>query len=809
MATPTTPRRPASGLAGKTFRMDIQGLRALAVGLVLVFHVWPSALPGGYVGVDVFFVISGYLITGILLRQATGGKIDFLAFYARRARRLLPAATATMLAVAVASFLWMPAIHWHDTAQDVIASAFYVMNWWLAGTAGDYFASDAAASPLQHFWSLAIEEQFYLIWPAMIAGLVAMARHFGWDLVRTLVAGIAVVVAASLAHSIIATVDDRAWAYFATTTRAWELAIGALLAIAAPAQRSWWNAVLGVVGLAMIVTAAAFFDATSPFPGWIAALPVLGTAAVIHSGGAGGTHSFVHRALGSAVPRYLGGTSYSLYLWHWPLIIFAGFWTGSQPGLYSGLLLIVGAIVLADLSKRFLEDPIYKAHQPGASSRSGIYLGVGCLGAAAAAGFALLVLPGAGGPAVNADTAARYPGAAILARGYNHDHTPGLASIRQDIPADYRKCHGSTRAVEITPCPPLGPSDATVDVAVVGDSHAGQWIPALAELANKAGLRIHIHTKSSCPFTLAEVMSRGEVYEECSRWNRNLMEVLRATRPAIVVSSASSVYRGRDDEGRTGAEAIAAGQQALWRELESLGAQVVVIRDTPRPARVGVDPAECLAQRDSRPADCSLVRAEIVVPESEDPNVLGARALPSVHLVDLTDYICSAAACDPIVGNVVVWRDNNHLTASYAMTLAPALYANLGPLFSRPVRPASADPIASKSNSPQSSISGVLRCGPSGDHPPFERRMDITVSEDNLHARRGDWRQREGGFEVWHGKIASNGQVSVTGQYREGPPDIKAVELNGSLRNGTVALSGRRGPRECRFTTAADLAETG
>lgn len=798
MAILTSPKRPASGLAGRAFRMDIQGLRALAVGLVLVFHVWPSALPGGYVGVDVFFVISGYLITGILLRQATGGQVDFLAFYARRARRLLPAATATMLAVVVASFLWMPPIHWHETAQDVIASAFYVMNWWLATAAGDYFASDAAASPLQHFWSLAIEEQFYLIWPAIIAGLVALARSCGWNVVRTLGIGVALVVAASLLHSILATLDDRAWAYFATTTRAWELAIGALLAIAAPTQKTWWSAVLGAAGLAMIVMAAAFFDATSPFPGWIAALPVLGTAAVIHSGGVGGTNSFVHRALGSAVPRYLGGTSYSLYLWHWPLIIFAKVWTGSPPEFYSGVLLIVGSIVLADLSKRFVEDPIYKAHQPGTSSRSGIYLGAFCLVAAVAAGLALLVLPGAGSHAVEVDTAARYPGAATLSRDYDHDHTPALANIRQDIPADYRKCHGSTRAVEITPCPPLGPPDATVDVAVVGDSHAGQWIPALTELANRAGLKIHIYTKSSCPFTLAEVVSKGTVYEECSRWNRNLRELLHATRPAIVVSSASSVYQGHDGEGRTGAAAITSGQQILWRELENLGTRVVVIRDTPRPARVGIDPAECLAQRDTRPADCSLARTEIVIPESEDPNVLGAENLPFVHLIDLTDHICSAAACDPIVGNVVVWRDNNHLTATYARTLAGALNEALEPILKNTVA-ASADPTASAERSKQTSARGTLRCGSTGRHAPFERSVDLEVSGEGIVMRRGDWRLRERNYELWRGETSPDGATVISGHYREGGPSIKRVKLHGHKHDGRIDLAGRRGPRECRL----------
>src|SRR5690554_6404718 len=267
MSTHNVPRQPASGLAGKTFRPDIHGLRAIAVGLVLVFHIWPSALPGGYVGVDVFFVISGYLITGILLRQAIGdGKLGFLAFYARRSRRLLPAATAAMLAVVAASFLWMPELHWHETAQDVIASASYVMNWWLAVSSGDCFASDAAVSPLQHYWSLAIEEQFYLFWPAIIAGLVAMARRFRWDLMRTLAVGMAVVVIASFVHSGMATADNRAWAYFATTTRAWELALGAMLAIMAPASKSWWKALLASAGLAAIVIAAVLFDGNSAFP---------------------------------------------------------------------------------------------------------------------------------------------------------------------------------------------------------------------------------------------------------------------------------------------------------------------------------------------------------------------------------------------------------------------------------------------------------------------------------------------------------------------------------------------------------------
>lgn len=795
--------QPASGLAGKSFRPDIQGLRALAVVLVLVFHIWPAALPGGYVGVDVFFVISGYLITGILLRQAVHkGEIGFLAFYARRARRLLPAATAVLVAVVIASFLWMPELHWHETAQDVLASALYAMNWWLAASAGDYFAADAAVSPLRHYWSLAIEEQFYLLWPAVVALLVGLARRFRWRMVPTLTGGILAVIIISFVHSGIATADHRAWAYFATTTRAWELAVGGLLALALPASGSRWNPAIAAAGLLAILIAAFLFDGNSAFPGWIAMLPVAGTAAVIYSGGATGANTFIHRLLGSAIPRYLGGTSYSLYLWHWPLIVFAAHVTGSQPGPYSGALLILASLVFADLSKRLIEDPIYRSNRHDVSPRNGLFIGATCVVAAALAGLALLVLPSAGGVSDDqAIVANKYPGAAVMSYGYVHDHTPSLAHIRRDIPQDYRKCHGSPRAVRINPCPPVGPADATIDIAVVGDSHAGQWTPALFDLAARIGARVHIYTKSSCPFTLAQILEKGSVYAECSQWNQNLLEVLRTTRPDIIFSSASSRYDARDGDGLSDASAIAAGQRVLWRELDAMGAQIVVMRDTPRPARVRVDPAQCLAQANARPADCSIARAKVVTPELEDPNLLSAQGASFVHTLDLTDHICNAAACDPVVGNVVVWRDNNHITATYAKTLAGALHQALLPILPGAGTDREAT-ITEATPGTSLAMEGMLDCGPSGQHAPFDRAISLTVSGTELHVLRGDWQQRNRGYEIWKGEMSADGHITVTGHYREGGPDIKKVELNGRKINGKIELTGRRGPRECRFVAA-------
>ena len=341
------------------FRPDLEGLRAVAVILVLLYHAQVPWVSGGYVGVDVFFVLSGFLITGLLARElAATGRVDLPAFYARRARRLLPAASVTLLVTMVASALVLPPLRVPDVAGDTVAAAFYVSNMRFAIQATDYLGSALPPSPVLHFWSLGVEEQFYLFWPALLlfaSGVAFRARRVS-DGLRRLAIILAITFVLSLAISLWLTDVAQPWAFFSLPARAWELALGALLALPAagrwvPARAAPW---LGWAGVVMVVLSGLVLDEATKFPGVAALLPTMGSALVIAAGlrAAGlspdaqataaspdaqadaspdaqadapprrNLRRFAVPAavLGLAPLRFFGRISYSLYLWHWPIL---------------------------------------------------------------------------------------------------------------------------------------------------------------------------------------------------------------------------------------------------------------------------------------------------------------------------------------------------------------------------------------------------------------------------------------------------------------------------------------------------------
>jgi peptidoglycan/LPS O-acetylase OafA/YrhL len=346
-------------------RLDIQALRAIAISTVVIFHIWAFALPGGYVGVDIFFVISGYLITGQLWREvAKSGKIAFANFWARRARRLLPASLLVILATTVACVLWVPSTLYLKFAQDATGAAFYVQNWVLAARATDYLANDGTESAFQHFWSLSVEEQYYVFWPVLMGIALAVGRF----VIRRKLAGVKAMVlvllglltASSLVYSIWATTNTRELAYFSTFTRAWEFAGGALLSVLARPDRAkaqnrnplWFYA-----GVALITYSLVSFNQFTPFPGFWALIPVLGAMLMLFGGES--QKRLMPRAVFRFAPiKFLGDISYSLYLWHWPIIIVAP-WLLKRPLVSAdGFAILALAILLAWVSKRFVEDPI-------------------------------------------------------------------------------------------------------------------------------------------------------------------------------------------------------------------------------------------------------------------------------------------------------------------------------------------------------------------------------------------------------------------------------------------------------------------
>ena len=420
------------------FRRDVEGLRAVAIGGVLVAHANLGFAAGGFCGVDVFYVISGFLITGILVRELEGrGSISLAAFYARRARRILPMAGLVIIVVLLISLVVFSPARRDLLSGDAVASSLYYVNWRFVAQSADYFGASSDLSPLQHYWSLAIEEQFYLVWPALLLGVTLWWRRRGRPSRRAIAGALTVIAVSSLAFSIVDTAAHPPQAYFSTFTRVWELALGGLLALApvAPLSRATSRAVAWA-GLAMIVAAFLLFDAATPFPGYLALLPTLGAVAVI-AAGARRPESPPLGVLEARPVRYVGRVSYSWYLWHWPAVIFATeLWGPLSPA--AGAAVIAASFVPAVVSHHLVELPLMNSRTLKRSPSRSLAFGAATM----AAGVATAGLVLAAQPDIETAPGGAVPGAAALARA------EGAAAERDGSAAQPDPCRrGSGAAV--------------------------------------------------------------------------------------------------------------------------------------------------------------------------------------------------------------------------------------------------------------------------------------------------------------------------------------------------------------------------
>ncbi|MDA2804164.1 acyltransferase family protein [Nocardiopsis suaedae] len=674
---PAPPTTAPTAPAPRRFFPEVQGLRALAVGLVVAYHIDKDLLPGGYIGVDVFFVISGFLITTLLLREAREkGRVSLSGFYIRRVRRILPAATAVLAVTGAAAVLLLPSAQLLDTAKQILASAAYVQNLLLARESVDYLAAGSAESPVQHFWSLAVEEQFYLVWPLLFIGWTALPGHL--RRARALLLGGGGVIAVSFAFSVWTTLNDPSPAYFLPQTRMWELAVGGVLAIVLTYRRlpERVRAGLGWAGLLAVIASAATYDDAVAFPGWAAALPVLGTAAVIAAGHTTGPLS-TYRLLSAAPARFVGDISYALYLWHWPLIVFTLAATGSHSlGLAGGLAVAAGSVLLAWATKVAVEDPV-RTGGLLKTGRSALAFAVAAVLAAATVsavqyGHVQAKRNVAFDPAVHvgpqalSDPAPEGDAAA--------DIYPSPVDALDDLPSVYDDdCQAMPGDRAADPCV-YGPEDADVQVAVVGDSHAAHWVPAVRGVAEEHGWRVSTFTKSSCPFT-AETVTRASdddrPYEECADWNEDVVDQLTGgVEPDLVFTSArSSAASAQAGGGEEGKRRIAEGMAEQWAAVEEAGGSVVAIADTPsQRARV----PECVELNPDDPSVCAKERDDAL--DEEDPQLMAAEMDGAgAKVVDLNDRLCTDDRCPAVVGNVLVYRDSHHLTATYSQMLAADL----------------------------------------------------------------------------------------------------------------------------------------
>jgi peptidoglycan/LPS O-acetylase OafA/YrhL len=679
----TTVRAADAPVRPDVARRDIQVLRAVAVVAVVVFHLWPAALPGGYVGVDVFFVVSGFLITSHLLRRPPTSARALGAFWARRVRRLLPASATVLSVTTIASVLLLPSNLLAQAAREVLASTLLVENWALARQATDYLASDATPSPVQHFWSLGVEEQFYLGWPLLLAAAVLLARRSGR--VR-LAAGAAVglVGLASLAWSVSLTHADPARAYFVTTTRVWELALGAVVAVVGVRAAGWvrTRAALAWTGLAAIVLACVTFDAATPFPGSAALLPTLGTVLVVATvtddvtGGVG-------RVLGRRPVVALGDISYGVYLWHWPLLVLAPFAVGAVLGGWARGALAGVTVLLAVATKRWIEDPVRASARLGASLPRTFALGaltaVVCVAIALTAGSvasaraadeqALLEQARAGDVPCFGAQAVRDPACGDPVGERLLVGAGAAAADRSDLYAD--GCWNNTPFSARRSCAYGSPEPAR-RVVLMGNSHAGQWQPALVGQVEREGWSLSTYLTSECyPVDRPIDLTVPAASQGCTAWTQWAVDDALAQDPDLLVLAARTFRPLLDvpaDEQR--AQQRAAYSRLLDR-FTAAGVPVLVMRDTPN---AGEPAPDCVARERGGWREC--VRPQDVAVEPDplaDAAAVDASGLVSV--LDLTPMTCWDGTCHQVVGGAIVFFDHGHLTRTFAQTLRPEVEA--------------------------------------------------------------------------------------------------------------------------------------
>lgn len=674
------------------FRPDVQALRAIAVMAVVLNHLWPTRLTGGYVGVDVFFVISGFLISAHLDREIVRtGRLRLDRFYARRVRRLLPAAFLVLVCSVVAAYFILPYPQWAATGHEAIASATYWENWLLAAHSVEYSNLTAAASVEQHFWSLSVEEQFYLCWPLLLLLLFKIRRR------RSQVVGIALVGAASLAFSVYFTSVSRAQAYFVTPVRVWEFAVGALIALCGTrlVLPRMANAFLALAGLAMIIGSALFFDHLTEFPGYLALIPTVGTGLVIVAGTRADRQW--HTFLSSSPPvQFLGNISYSLYLWHWPLVVFApfvlhGVLTGPQR---LGILAI--AIVLAALSKKFVEDS-GRTWTPLARSTKLTFAGMAAgIVAVAVAATALTWTYGRHAAQAEREQQAQAAdpclGAAALVPA-NHCADPyGPANVTSMGPANQywftpAECGPPIARFTIDGaetsrlCDFSQGAAAPETVWLIGDSHAQQWFGPLFDLARQRKQIVKFSVLGGCPFAKVQGVGFEGNHDlvgadRCRRWRETVADAIAQEPPNYVITSFFASAEPVDDHtGRSQTEQYRDGLMTYWNRWTAAGAQVVAIADPP--LNGGVRPQNCILDNPRNPVACVVDRDKALV---SDPLTEVARSSgnPRVRSADLTDYFCDGQFCYAVVGHTVIYYDPTHLNIVYARSLAPMLATALG-----------------------------------------------------------------------------------------------------------------------------------
>lgn len=645
----------------KKFRPDIEGLRAVAILLVIAAHAGVPWLAGGFVGVDVFFVLSGFLITGLLVNEISEtGRLRFLDFYLRRLRRLLPALLIMLVVVCTATwFLLAPT---NQATQSISAgmAALWLSNFHFALTNLDYFSPASETNLFLHTWSLGVEEQFYLVWPALLIWL--LGRKGAHNLARLKI-GMLVVVAVSLAASITLTYKEPLLAFYMMPMRAWQFAVGALVWLhfkrPAAAKEPWPTSqrrtlfVLGWLGLLAITISGLVLHPRMPYPGAWALIPTLGTAATLAAGSTGSRSFAVGRFLAWSPLQKIGRLSYAWYLWHWPVLLLGHALTGSHSPGYR-VIWVALSLLLAFISYVAIEAPLRSSRIWLKRPRMALLASIG-----------LMVLA-----------------SGLSARWYVHAENQlqsarmqRYAAAHHDAPVIYKMgCDEWYYSSAVRICE-FGPRDATNTVVLMGDSHVGQWFPAVASAFQAPRWRLLVVTKSSCPmvdepFFYARI---GREYTECAEWRKDALREVTALKPDLLIF-------GSAQYDFTQAQWIS-GTARLLDLLSSNADRIYILRDTPS---LPFDGPDCLLAHANRPRWLNEIYTCNASAEDNRATQIfswlseASSRYANVSMLDMNRYVCPDGTCSAELNGHIVFRDSQHLTGSFAGSLGPALQTRLG-----------------------------------------------------------------------------------------------------------------------------------
>ena len=605
---------------------QIQGLRAVAAILVTVFHA--RLVPGGFIGVDIFYVISGYLITGLILREIEKtGTLDLRSFYQRRIKRLLPTSVFVLFVTAIFAWILFPPITRDALGRDLFAAAAYISNYLFAWWQNDYQNLNATPSPFIHYWSLAVEEQFYIVWPLFILFLARYGK-------KMVFAGIAITTLLSLLFSIYLTQVAPIWAFYSLPTRAWELGFGALLLFLPETKKK--IRILPWLGFFGIALSSFNFNENTAFPGKNALVPVLATVFLMAS--IKYWPPLFNDLANSRLSQWLGAISYPLYLWHWPALVLPSSAMGRPLRFYERFLCILLTIVLAHYTSKYIEEPLrHKNFAPRT-----IYKGAAITTAASLVAGVLI----------------SFTSSSIITTKGEVSYQFDLVQVMEKPDVYGDGCHvnyGETKSGYCT----YGDKESSNTIVLYGDSHAAQWFPVLEKMAKERGFKLVSLTKSACPAVDAKRPDQGAFkMVHCTKWRENSIKRIAEIQPLAVITS-SFQYFTPANSSISRAQWWNDGQRKLLKGLRGSTNNLIYISDTPRPLR---DIPNCLASRDSKVCD-STERSKVSV-------------IPGFDVINPNPWLCSSY-CPAIVEGTVAYRDASHISVDMALKLLPKLEAAL------------------------------------------------------------------------------------------------------------------------------------